>query len=33
MVEFAVLAWVHRLNTGRLLEALGYVPPAEYEAQ
>jgi transposase InsO family protein len=33
MVEFAVLAWVHWFNTGRLLEALGYVPPAEYEAQ
>ena len=32
-VEFAVLAWVHWFNTGRLLEALGYVPPAEYEAQ
>jgi len=31
MVEFAVLAWVHRFNTGRLLEPLGYVPPAEYE--
>ena len=33
MVEFAVLAWVHWFNTGRLLEALGYVPPAEYEAR
>ena len=33
MVELAVLAWVHWFNTGRLLEALGYVPPAEYEAQ
>jgi len=33
MVEFAVLAWVHWFNTGRLLEALGYVPPTEYEAQ
>ena len=32
-VEFAVLAWVHWFNTGRLLEALGYVPPAEYEAR
>jgi putative transposase len=31
MVEFAVLAWVHWFNTGRLLEPLGYVPPAEYE--
>jgi transposase InsO family protein len=33
MVEFAVLAWVHWFNTGRRLEALGYVPPAEYEAR
>jgi transposase InsO family protein len=33
MVEFAVLAWVHWFNTGRLLEPLGYVPPAEYEAR
>jgi len=33
MVEFAALAWVHWFNTGRLLEALGYVPPAEYEAR
>jgi putative transposase len=33
MVEFAVLAWVHWFNTGRLLEAIGYVPPAEYEAR
>ncbi len=32
-VEFAVLAWVHWFNTGRLLEALGDVPPAEYEAR
>jgi transposase InsO family protein len=32
-VEFATLAWVHWFNTGRLLEAIGYVPPAEYEAQ
>lgn len=27
----AVLAWVHRFNTQRLLEPIGYVPPAEYE--
>jgi transposase InsO family protein len=33
MVECAVLAWVHWFNTGRLLEAIGYVPPAEYEAR
>ena len=30
-VEFAVLAWVHWFNTRRLLEPIGYVPPAEYE--
>jgi len=33
MVELAVLAWVHWFNTGRRLEAIGYVPPAEYEAR
>ncbi len=33
MVEFAVLTWVHWFNTGRLLEPLGYIPPAEYEAR
>ena len=32
-VEFATLAWVDWFNTRRLLEPLGYVPPAEYEAQ
>jgi transposase InsO family protein len=32
-VEFATLAWVDRFNTRRLLEPIGYVPPAEYEAQ
>jgi putative transposase len=32
-VEFAVLAWVDWFNTRRLLEPLGYVPPAEYEAR
>jgi transposase InsO family protein len=30
-VEFATLAWVAWFNTQRLLEPLGYVPPAEYE--
>ena len=30
-VEFATLAWVHWFNTRRLLEPLGYVPPAEHE--
>jgi hypothetical protein len=32
-VEFATLTWVDWFNTRRLLEPLGYVPPAEYEAQ
>ena len=32
-VEFATLAWVDWFNTRRLLEPIGYVPPAEYEAQ
>lgn len=32
-VEFATLEWVAWFNTGRLLEPLGYLPPAEYEAQ
>ena len=32
-VEFATLAWVDWFNTRRLLELIGYVPPAEYEAQ
>jgi transposase InsO family protein len=30
-VEYATLEWVHWYNTGRLLEPLGYVPPAEHE--
>lgn len=30
-VEFATLEWVSWYNTARLLEPLGYVPPAEYE--
>jgi hypothetical protein len=33
MVEFATLHWVDRFNTRRLLEPIGYVPPAEYEAR
>ncbi len=32
-VEFATLTWVHWFNTTRLLEPLGYLPPAEFEAQ
>ena len=32
-VEFAVLAWVDWFNTRRLLEPIGYVPPAEFEAR
>jgi putative transposase len=32
-VEFATLAWVHWFNTTRLLERLGYLPPAEFETQ
>lgn len=32
-VEFAVLEWVAWFNTDRLLEPLGYLPPAEYEEQ
>jgi putative transposase len=31
-VEFATLAWVDWFNTRRLLEPIGYIPPAEYEA-
>ncbi len=30
-VEFATLAWVDWFNTRRLLEPIGYVPPAEFE--
>jgi transposase InsO family protein len=30
-VEFAMLNWVDWFNTRRLLEPIGYVPPAEYE--
>lgn len=32
-VEFATLEWVAWFNTTRLLQPLGYLPPAEYEAQ
>jgi transposase InsO family protein len=32
-VEVATLAWVDWFNTRRLLESIGDVPPAEYEAQ
>jgi transposase InsO family protein len=32
-VEFATLNWVDWFNTRRLLEPIGYVPPAEYEAR
>jgi putative transposase len=31
-VEFATLNWVDWFNNRRLLEPIGYVPPAEYEA-
>ena len=33
MVEFATLAWADWFNMRRLLEPIGCVPPAEYEAQ
>lgn len=32
-VEFATLTWVDWFNTRRILAPIGYVPPAEYEAQ
>jgi len=32
-VEFATLTWVDWFNTRRLLEPIGYMPPAEYEAR
>ena len=32
-VEFATLTWVDWVNHRRLLEPIGYVPPAEYEAR
>jgi putative transposase len=31
-VEYATLAWVDWFNNRRLLEPIGYVPPAEFEA-
>ena len=32
-VEFATLEWVDWFNNRRLLERIGYIPPAEYEAR
>lgn len=32
-VEYATLEWISWYNTQRLMEPLGYLPPAEYEAQ
>ena len=32
-VELATLTWVDWFNTRRLLEPIGYVPPAEFEAR
>ena len=32
-VEYATLTWIDWFNTRRLLEPIGYVPPAEFEAQ
>jgi putative transposase len=32
-VEFATLCWVSWYNTERIMEPLGYLSPAEYEAQ
>lgn len=31
-VELATLEWVSWFNNQRLLEPIGYIPPAEYEA-
>ena len=31
-VEFATLAWVDWFNNRRLLEPIGYVPPAAFDA-
>jgi putative transposase len=31
IVEHATLEWVHWFNTKRLLEPIGYIPPAEFE--
>ena len=30
-VEFATLVWVHWFNNRRLMESIGYLPPAEAE--
>jgi transposase InsO family protein len=32
-VEYATVVWVDWFNNRRLLEPIGYVPPAEYEAE
>jgi putative transposase len=32
-LEYATLEWVAWFNSQRLLEPIGYVPPAEYEEQ
>jgi transposase InsO family protein len=32
-VEFATLTWVDWFNARRLLEPIGCVPPAEFEAR
>ena len=32
-VELATLDWVDWFNTRRLLDPIGYVPPADYEAR
>ena len=32
-VDYATLEWVAWFNTTRLLEPLGYVPPAKFQAQ
>lgn len=32
-VEYATLAWVAWYNSQRLMEPIGYIPPAEYEEQ
>ena len=31
-VEYATLEWVDWFNNRRLLEPIGYIPPAEFEA-
>jgi transposase InsO family protein len=31
-LELGTLSWVHWFNTVRLHSAIGYVPPAEFEA-